>query len=209
MEKQFWSQQEVELLRNLYPCKTAQIVADMLGRNVRSVHNKAFALGLEKAPGFWKTVAHPVTDTQFQKGMRPWNKGKPGTTGNHPNTKATQFKKGAVPRNTLPDGSLRITKDGYLERKHGKCWVAVHRLVWEKAHGPIPPGRIVVFKHGQKTAIENQVTADKLECITRAENAKRNSLHRFGPEMSRLYQLKGAIARQINRIARNDMANAG
>lgn len=34
------------------------------------------------------------------------------------------------------------------------------------------------------------------------------ALHRFGPEMSRLYQLKGAIARQINRIARNDMANA-
>ena len=42
------------------------------------------------------------------------------STGFHPNTRATQFKKGSLPHNTLPNGSLRITKDGYLERKHEK-----------------------------------------------------------------------------------------
>ena len=202
MNKRYWSPQEVELLRKLYPCKTAQIVADVLGRNLSSVHNKAFALGLTKAPGFWKTVAHPVTDTQFKKGIQPWNKGKPGTTGHHPKTKATQFKKCATPRNTQPLGSLRMTKDGYMERKEPRGWVAVHRLVWERANGPIPNGHIVRFKTGMKTAIEAEVTLERLECITRSENVQRNSFRRFGPEMSKLYQLKGAIARQLNRISK-------
>lgn len=207
MARKAWFPADIEILRELYPDHTAKFVANVLGRNVRSVHNKAFALGLAKAPGFWKTVAHPVTNTQFKKGMQPWNKGKPGATGHHPNTKATQFKKGATPRNTLPLGSLRMTKDGYMERKEARGWVAVHRLVWERAHGPIPKGHIVRFKTGMKTAIEAEVTLERLECITRGENANRNSFRRFGPEMAKLYQLKGAIARQLNRISKEAKPN--
>lgn len=217
MARKAWFPADIEILRELYPDHTAKFVANVLGRNVRSVHNKAFALGLAKAPGFWKTVAHPVTNTQFKKGMQPWNKGKPGATGHHPNTKATQFKKGRAPeesRNYLPIGSLRLTKDGYLERKvtddhpvPTRRWVAEHRLVWERAHGPIPKGHIVRFKTGMKTAIEAEVTLERLECITRAENANRNSFRRFGPEMAQLYQLKGAIARQLNRISKEAQQN--
>lgn len=197
-----WTQEDIEKLRRFYPRHTAQFVAATLGRSISSVQNKSHALGISKAKGFWKTVPHPPSKTQFKRGNKPWNDGVKGSTGLHPNTRATQFKKGSTPHNTLPDGSLRITKDGYLERKCEKGWIALHRHVWEAEHGPIPNGHIVVFKQGKKTAIESEVTTDKLECITRAENAKRNSLHRFGPEMAKLYQLKGAIARQINRIAK-------
>lgn len=209
-KKHPWFLADIEMLRELYPDHTAAFVANVLGRSVRSVYNKAFGLGLEKSDGFWQSDASGraqkgkqdprIKAAQFKPGMQPWNKGKPGTTGHHPNTKATQFKKGATPRNTLPLGSLRMTKDGYMERKEPRGWVAVHRLVWEGVHGPIPRGRIVVFKPG--VAKTGEITADKLECITRAENANRNSFRRFGPEMTQLYQLKGAIARQLNRISK-------
>jgi hypothetical protein len=81
-------------------------------------------------------------------------------------------------------------------------WKAVHRLVWEAANGPIPAGHIVVFKPGTKTVAEAEITADKLECITRTENLRRNHPRNKSPELGRLVQLKGAITRQVNRIAR-------
>lgn len=222
-----WFPAELEYMRELYPNHTAKFIANVLGRSIRSVHNMAHVLGLKKSPYFFESDASGrrqkgqqdprIKATQFKKGQVPWNKGIEGSAGLHPNSRATQFKKGRTAQessNYLPIGSLRLTKDGWLERKvtddhpvPARRWVAEHRLVWERANGPIPPGHIVVFKPGQKTAIENQVTADKLECITRAENAKRNSLHRFGPEMSRLYQLKGAITRQLNRITKEAKQN--
>ena len=217
MARKAWFPADIEILMELYPDHTSAHVGQVLGRSVSSVHNKAFALGLEKSDSFWQSDASGraqkgkqdprIKATQFKPGMAPWNKGKPGTTGHHPNTKATQFKKGATPRSTLPLGSLRMTKDGYMERKEPRGWVAVHRLVWERANGPIPKGHIVRFKTGMKTAIEAEVTLERLECITRAENANRNSFRRFGPEMAQLYQLKGAIARQLNRISKEAKQN--
>ena len=61
---------------------------------------------------------------------------------------------------------------------------------------------------GMKTAVEAEVTADRLECITRAENAHRNHPRNRDPELGRLVQLKGAITRQVNRIAREAQEQA-
>lgn len=222
MARKAWLPADIEILRELYPDHTSAYVGQVLGRKPGSIWAKARELGIDKSQAFFDSAKSGriqrgqkdprLKATQFKKGMQPWNKGKPGTTGHHPNTKATQFKKGRAPeesRNYLPIGSLRLTKDGYLERKvtddhpvPTRRWVAEHRLVWERAHGPIPKGHIVRFKTGMKTAIEAEVTLERLECITRAENANRNSFRRFGPEMAQLYQLKGAIARQLNRISK-------
>jgi hypothetical protein len=82
-------------------------------------------------------------------------------------------------------------------------WVPVARLVWEAAHGPVPPGHIVVFKSpALRTVVLEQITLDKLDCITRAEHARRNHPRNKHPELGRLIQLKGAITRQVNRIAK-------
>jgi hypothetical protein len=150
-----------------------------------------------------------MNKTSFKPGQTPWNKGINFDSGGR--SHETRFKKGhmsgAAQHNYVPIGTLRISKDGYLERKMTddqslpttRRWTPVHRLVWQAAHGPIPDGHIVVFRRGMKTVAEEEVTADRLECITRHENMRRNSVWR-NTELGKLYQLKGAIMRQVNRI---------
>ena len=93
-------------------------------------------------------IAEAGARYRFNPGSAAWNKGIPGSTGNHPNTKRTQFKKGRArgeARNYQPIGTLRIL-DGILQRKvtddpalyPSRRWVAVHRLVWEAVNGPTP-----------------------------------------------------------------------
>ena len=75
--------------------------------------------------------------------------------------------------------------------------------MWEQANGPTPPGHIIVFKPGSRTADPEQITLDRLECISRAENARRNHPRNVSPEFAKLAQLKGAINRQLNRMIKN------
>ena len=44
-----------------------------------------------------------------------------------------------------------------------------------------------------------EITLDKVECISLAENMRRNSCHQYGKEIARLIQLRGAVSRQINK----------
>ena len=53
-----------------------------------------------------------------------------------------------------------------------------------------------------RTNVLEEITVDRLECISMAENAQRNHPRSRNPELARLVQLKGAITRQVNRIAK-------
>lgn len=74
-------------------------------------------------------------------------------------------------RNYLPIGSLRCSKDGYVERKvtddpslvPARRWVAEHRLIWEAANGPIPEGHVVVFLDGDPLNLQ----LNNLRCVHR------------------------------------------
>ncbi|WP_233445545.1 HNH endonuclease signature motif containing protein [Paraburkholderia caribensis] len=150
--------------------------------------------------------------TQFKPGQMPWSKGTKGVCGTHPNTKRTHFKKGEMngvaQRKYQPIGTYRLSKDGYLEQKVNddmpaqRRWVAVHRLVWEAANGPIPQSHVVCFLPGRRSSELEKITLDALELVSRAELAQRNHPRSKDPELARLVQLKGAITRQVNRIAR-------
>lgn len=226
MNGRAWSATEIALVRDIYPDVPAADLATLLGRPTGSVYQLADRLGIVKSPAFWQAdysgrvkrgkqlpsmVAH-----QFKPGLAPWNKGVKGVTGHHPESRRTQFKPGQHPHTWQPVGSYRITsKDNYLERKVNDLpgnssvrWKGVHRLVWEAANGPVPAGHIVVFRPGCRTTVLERITLDSVECITRAENAKRNHPRSKHPELGRLIQIKGVITRHINRIARQAQEQA-
>lgn len=229
MNRRKWTRAELSLLHSMYPeCHTCDVAA-WIGRTQGQCYQTAARVGLRKSAEYLASDAacrlrrgeetEAMRANRFQPGHSTWNKGLRGVVGVQEACRATQFKKGRPAheaRNYVPIGSLRVSKDGYLERKltddpsifPARRWVAVHRLVWEQAHGPIPPGHIVCFLPGKKTTVLEEVTADRLECITRAENARRNHPRNRSPELARLVQLKGAITRQVNRIAREAQEQA-
>jgi hypothetical protein len=199
---------ELEFVKTHFPNTQTQILADTLGVTYGQVARLANSLGVKKSDDFLRGGNAGRLDgsqgsaNRFTKGHKTWNLGKkcPGLGG------ATVFKKGQRPFNEMPIGSHRINPDGYVEFKYSdeqgpytKRWIPVHRKVWIEAHGAIPKGHVVCFRPGQKTDDPDQITIDKLECITLAENMRRNTFHRYGPEVAKLVQLRGAITRQINK----------
>ncbi|QEZ47218.1 HNH endonuclease signature motif containing protein [Cupriavidus oxalaticus] len=220
MARRFWTEVELAVLRDCYPNSKTEDIAAALKRPTHAVYNKALAMGLRKSEAYLSSPDAGRLDgkrgagSRFVAGQPSWNKGVKGSTGTHPNCRQAQFKKGerrgAANANYVPIGTERISKDGYLERKvtddpnlvPARRWVGVHRLVWEAAHGPIPPGHAVTFLPGRRTADAALITEDALELVSRGELARRNHPRARSPELAKLVQLKGAITRQVNRIAR-------
>lgn len=206
--KVFWTDAEKEIVRQLYPNTKNSEIIRILGRHTeKSVWGIAKKLGVKKSPEYLRMMGgyldgHRGAQTRFEPGHTPWIKGKklPGRTS------STSFVKGQRPPNWMPLGAHKINGDGYLVRKiregnnGGLNWEGVHRLVWKEAKGSIPARHMIVFKDGLKTTVLEEITIGRLECISREENARRNSHWKTDPEMMKLHILKGQITRQVNRI---------
>ncbi|GJH31403.1 HNH endonuclease [Paraburkholderia hospita] len=215
-------------LKREYADRQTADLATEFGCSESRVYAKAAELGLHKSAAFMESnrsgrIQRGRSDprmvaTQFKPGQKSWNEGVKGICGTHPNCRRTQFKKGDPVQdrhNYLPIGTLRLSKDGYLERKvtddpnifPARRWVGVHRLVWEAANGPVPPAHVICFLPGRRSAELEKITIDALELVSRAELARRNHPRSKDPELAKLVQLKGAITRQVNRIAREAKEN--
>lgn len=225
MKRRYWTADEIDTLRRLYPDYSAEVVGKVLDRHPGAVHQKAISLKVSKSEAFKASdrsgrikrgQQHPaMVATRFVKGQAAWNKGLRGVVGVQEACRATQFRKGAKPHNTHEIGSYRLNKDGHLQQKvsdaggnNSKRWRSVAELVWIAANGPVPPKHLVVFKRGMRTSILEEITAERVECISMAENAHRNHPRNRDPELGHLVQLKGAITRQVNRIAREAQERA-
>lgn len=222
-----WDDHDARTLRALYPHLPTHWVARVLGRTVTTTYQAAVRRGIAKTPEYLASEhacrlrrgdkvgwAH-----RFAKGHVPANKGKPMSAATRAKCARTMFKPGTLhgraAQLSKPVGALRIdTKTQCLQRKvttagrGGQRWKAVHRLVWESAHGPLPRGHIVVFRPGMKTLAEAEITLDRLELVSHAENMRRNTVHNQPPEIARAMQLRGALNRQINRLSRLDAGQA-
>ncbi|WP_346839782.1 HNH endonuclease signature motif containing protein [Microbulbifer sp. SAOS-129_SWC] len=203
-----WCEAELAQLRAIYPHQPTANVARALGRSESSINGKAYQLRLRKSVEYYtRTVAGRLrkgdtrgAKTRFKKGNTPHNKGVKGWQAGGDAHK-TRFKPGHRPHTWKPIGSERLTKDGYLQRKVSdtgyppRDWKMVHILLWEARNGPLPRGHMIVFRNGDKTDIR----PDNLECISRADNMRRNTVHRLPKELAEICQLKGALQRQINK----------
>lgn len=198
-KRRYWTPAEVRKLRRLYPDMDNGAVGERLARSWSAVQNMAVKLHLRKSAAF---MASPAC--RFQRGMRPWNLGVTGYMG----ANRTSFRRGQKPASWRPVGSERINKDGHVERKvrEPRKWRTVHAINWEAVHGNVKPGYIVAFKVGTNKLDPGIAN---LECISRAENMRRNTYHRYPKEIARLIQLRGALNRQINRRERDEEQNRG
>lgn len=102
-------------------------------------------------------------------------------------------KKGNIPHNTKPIGTERISKEGYTEVKtteRGR-WEMKHNIIYKQHFGEIPPAHVVSFKDKNKQNFD----ITNLECISRAELARRNyNPTKTGMTNSKHYQkIKTAI----------------
>lgn len=210
--RRYWSPEEDALLRRHYAdVPTESLLAALPGRTLVAIYSRARTLGLTKSAAFHASPASGRTDgtrgrsSRFQRGHKSWNAGTSFHAGGR--STETQFKRGARPHNRVPVGTRSQTKgDRYWKEKVAEpnVWRFVHRMVWEAAHGRIPKGKALVFKDGDR----DNCSLDNLALVDRIVLMRRNSIHNFPAPIPQLVQLRSALVRKINRLARREDAHA-
>jgi len=164
-----WTHREDNYLRRNYLTMKNRELGQALGRSLSAVDNRLTNIGLVRPTEVRERFK---AMTQFRKGQTPFNK---GIKGIH-HSPATEFKPGHRSANTKYDGCIRIRH--HKRSKHPMkfirldkmVWVPLHRHLWEKKHGPIPPGSLIIFKDGNSMNCK----LSNFQLISKAENAMRN-----------------------------------
>ena len=217
-----WTADDDRILLAQYADTDTAVLAKRIGATMCGTYDRAHKLKLKKSPAFIEKLLKIESDrlirvgakSRFKPGLVPANKGlrRPGWSRGRMAT--TWFKKGqrqgAAAAHYVPIGSLRYSKEGYLQRKvredikkPQRNWVAVHTLLWEKNRGPVPSGYAVAFIDHDRT----NIVIDNLELISRAELMRRNTIHKLPKALKEVIFLKGRVLRKIHRIEK-EVANA-
>lgn len=222
--RNFWSEQELELLRSHFAHMPTKDVAAMLGRKVTVTGQKAYQLGLKKSSAYLASEASGRLQpgdtrgaaTRFQKGQTPANKGIPHRKGWAPGRmREGQFKSGNRPHTWVPVGSTRVV-GGYEYTKvndrrkvrASSNWKATHILRWEAVNGPIPKGHALKSIDGNRRNTDpgNWVLIDRALLPTlNGGSGKRISYDEAPPELKptimTLAKIKHAVGKQQRRKA--------
>ena len=157
-----WTEEEKEYLKEITPGRHHKEILALMNEKF----NRPFRMGQIKG-----AIARYKLNTgftgRFEKGNIPFNKGKKGICPK--GCEKTWFKKGQAPINHKPVGSERIDRDGYILIKVAEpsVWKLKHRVIWEKANGPIPKNYTVIFLDGDKsnTDINNLALVSRSELL--------------------------------------------
>lgn len=205
-----WTPELRAEIERRYPHERTENIARDIGISAAKIYSRANYLGISKTPEYLvspdacrlRRGDDVGAEFRFKKGQIPSNKGIKGVS--YPGMEATQFKPGQKPKNWLPVGSERVSDAGYLQRKitdtgyTPRDWVSVHVITWEQEHGKVPPGHAVIFRDGNK----RNFSPGNLECISRVELMKRNTIHNLPKELKQIIQLNGILKKVINNASR-------
>jgi hypothetical protein len=192
-----YSDKEKNLIKKFYPNTPTVCICGLLGRPYASVRKIALKNGVKK------TDAYLVKQSQkygFQKNHIPFNKGKKETEYLSQDAiskmRETGFKKNHIPKNAKSVGYEAINAKGYMEIKviGERKLILKHHYIYQNHFGKIPKGNIVIFK--DKNIFNFDI--DNLECITKKENVKRNSIVRYPKDLRKLLHKHSKLKRLIN-----------
>lgn len=113
---------------------------------------------------------------RFEKGRQSPTKGRKWneymSESSQINSRKTCFKKGNVPKNHKPVGTVQIRnnkREGeapvlYIKVEEPNRWRLYNRYIWEQAHGTIPKGYVICFRDGNTLNCK----LDNLRCVPRS-----------------------------------------
>lgn len=179
MGYKWWTKEEDAQLIELYKNNSTSDCANKMGKSFGAVKSRARALRLFKTPEAIKELAKRRNSGQFTKKR--------------------------LPHNTVLDGCISLRQDKnnhyyYHIRLSLSAWKMLHVYMYELAHGAIPKGYIVVFKD-QNTL---NCTIENLELITREENMKRNTIHRYPEEIKTTIKMLSTLKKKIRQHEKQD-----
>lgn len=195
-----YTREEVRFLRENYTGRSVE--------ELTSVFNKHFNNNKTK-----KQIRHFVHNRglksgrtgHFEKGRLPWNVGTKGVMkGNSGN-----FKKGHKHKNWKPLGTERVcSKDDFIlikiaeqdpHRGFSTRYKHKHVVVWEKKHGPVPSGKVVMFKDGNNRNfdISNLILLTRAELLRLNKHKYKNLPNELKPSVLTLSKLEAKTHERV------------
>jgi hypothetical protein len=208
-----FSEEEIQVIKAKYADNKTEELAKQLNRSTRSIYSVANDFKLKKSESFLNSPSSGRLqkgsdigkDFLFEKGHIPPNKGKKLEEFMKPETieifKANMYKKGNIPHNAYEDGEETIYTD-----KEGRQYLKIkvpgirklvfkHYVVYSEAFGELQENHIIIFKDGNSL----NCIAENLKAITKQENMKRNSIHRFPEELKSVIRLLSKLNKQTQK----------
>ena len=195
-----WSDKEKEYLKEITPGHHYAEIVELM--NKKFDREGRFEL-VKNAIGRYKL--NTGFNGRFKKGNVPANKGQKGVCAK--GAEKGWFKKGQVSINHKPVGSERTDLDGYtlIKVAEPNKWQLKHRVIYEKAYGPIPPNMAVIFLDRNK----RNFNINNLALVSREELAiiNKNNFIKENAALSRAGVNVAKVKNKINKLKKESEIN--